>query len=101
MLHMFIPVLAAVSLGAHPLERRKRPHPPAPPPILTAAGPSVAQERALRRRLIGLPPGEPVMADPAVIEREVAEELETASPRRADQRLEGLLTAEERIDLVE
>jgi hypothetical protein len=54
MLHMFIPVLAAVSLGAHPLERRKRPHPPAPPPILTAAGPSVAQERALRRRVVRL-----------------------------------------------
>ena len=54
MLHMFIPLIAAAALGAHPVERRKRPHPSAPLPILTAAGPSVAQERALRRRVVRL-----------------------------------------------
>jgi len=52
MLHMFIPFIAAAALGVHPAERRKRPHPSTP--VLSAAGPSVAQERALRRRVVRL-----------------------------------------------
>ena len=56
MLHVILPLLAAAALGAHPLERRKKPHPHPPTPIaaLGAIGPSVMQERALRRRVVRL-----------------------------------------------
>lgn len=55
MLEIIVPMLAAAVLGAHPLERRKKPHPPiAPVATLVATGPSVMQERALRRRVVRL-----------------------------------------------
>jgi hypothetical protein len=54
MVPIIVPLLAAAALGAHPLERRKKPHTPAPASALTAIGPSVMQERALRRRVVRL-----------------------------------------------
>lgn len=54
MLQIIVPMLAAAALGAHPLERRKKPHPFPPVATLTATGPSVLQERALRRRVVRL-----------------------------------------------
>jgi hypothetical protein len=55
MLDIIIPMLAAAALGAHPLERHKKPHPAiAPVATLIATGPSVMQERALRRRVVRL-----------------------------------------------
>ena len=54
MVHILIPLLAAAALGAHPAERRKKPHPSNTIRALTAVGPSIMQERALRRRVVRL-----------------------------------------------
>jgi hypothetical protein len=54
MVHMIVPILAAAALGAHTLGRHKKPHRPSPAAALSAIGPSVMQERALRRRVVRL-----------------------------------------------
>ncbi|MBV8171417.1 MAG: hypothetical protein JO219_05745 [Candidatus Eremiobacteraeota bacterium] len=48
-----IAVATALAVHTHPLYIRKKHHHP-PPAVLSAAGPSVMQERALRRRVVRL-----------------------------------------------